>query len=310
MVGLLGGELSAQKKKKKKDVEPITETHEILPDPPAAVKVEASRLVFYTSPLSTKGLLSAQAKDALVALRKAAHGATMVKLRAFVAGRGDARRVSAIVSEQFTEWKLPLPALTIVQVGALGVDGAQVVIEGIAEDRKPMNLNGVAFLPAKQVVKPLGEAGDVAAVGPLLEEALNGLTGEVVAVTCYVSSIDGASELVASMARKFPTAARTLVQAQRATGSGLARCEGVARRTMGNPDRLVLTGTLIGFGTDVGLVEGRLKKLIEGNGAEMLERRAYGVSRSFEEKLGGVSVVEGVGSNEATFAMEGVGLVK
>jgi len=156
-----------------------------------------------------------------------------VKLRAFVAGRGDARRVSSIVSEQFTEWKLPLPALSILQVGALPLEGAQVQIEGIAEERKPVNPNGLAFLAARQVVKALGEGGDVNAVQPLLEESLGGLAGDVLSVTCYVSSLDGATELERAMAQKFPAAARTLLQAQRATGSGLARCEGVARRTTG-----------------------------------------------------------------------------
>lgn len=314
LVSLMAGDLLAQKKKKnKKDIEPITQTLEVLPDPPPAVKVESSRLVFLVSPLSTKGLLSQQAKDALVALRKQARGATMVKLRAFVAGRGDARRVSSIVSEQFSEWKLPLPALSILQIGGLPIEGAQVQIEAMAEERKPVNMNGVAFLTAKQVVKPLAETGDVNAVQPLLVEALGGLAGEVLSVTCFVSSIDGAAGLEQAMAAKFPAAARVLVQAQRATGSGLARCEGIARRTTGNPDRLVLTGTLIGFGgeeKDVQLVAGRLQKLLEANQAEMLERKCYGVSRGLENRLGPISLVEGVGSNEATFAMEAVGLQK
>jgi enamine deaminase RidA (YjgF/YER057c/UK114 family) len=307
--------LDAQKKKKKskKDEEPITQVLELLPDPPAAVKVEASRLVFLTSPLSNKGLLSQQSKDALSALRRLAKGATLVKLRAFVAGRGDARRVSSIVSEQFTEWKLPLPALSILQVGALPLEGAQVQIEGIAEERKPVNPFGVAYLAAKQVVKPLGETGDINAVQPLLLESMGGLAGEVLAVTCYVSSIDGAAELERAMAQKFPSAARILLQAQRATGSGLARCEGVARRTSGNPDRLVLTGTLIGFGSeakDVQLVAGRLEKLLEANQATLVERKGYAVSRVFEGLIGSICIIEGVGSNEATFALEAVGLQK
>jgi enamine deaminase RidA (YjgF/YER057c/UK114 family) len=305
--------LMAQKKKNKKDIEPITQTLEVLPDPPPAVKVESTRLAFFTSPLTTKGLLSQQAKDALSALKKQAHGATIVKLRAFVAGRGDARRVSAIVSEQFFEWKLPLPALTILQVGALPIDGAQVQIEAIAEERKPVNFNGVAWLAAKQVAKPLAESGEVNAVQPLLEESLNALAGDVLAVTCFVSNIEGAANLERAMAAKFPTAARTLLQAQRATGSGLARCEGVARRSTGNPDRLVLTGSLIGFGgeaKDTDLLQARLAKLLDAQNATLLERKGYGVSRSLESLLGSITVVEGVGSNEATCSLEAIGLQK
>ncbi len=303
----------AQKKNKKKDIEPITQTLEVLPDPPPAVKVESSRLVFYSSPLSVKGLLTQQSKDALSALRRLAHGATIVKLRAFVAGRGDARRVSAIVSEQFTEWKLPLPALTILQIGALPMEGAQVQIEAIAEDRKPVNLHGIAWLPATQITKPLAESGEVNSVLPILLESLNGLKGDVLAVTCYVSNIDNAANLEGAMASKFPNAARTLLQAQRATGSGLARCEAATRRTIGDPDRLILTGSIIGFGSeekDIQLVQNRLAKLLDSSNATLIERKGYGVSRSLENRLGSIAVIEGVGSNEATFALEAIGLQK
>jgi len=58
------------------------------------------------------------------------------------------------------------------------------------------------------------------------------------------------------------------------------------------------------------LVAGRLERLLEANQATMLERRGYGVSRSLEKLVGNMSVIEGVGSNEATFAMEAVGLQK
>lgn len=310
---LLGASLlsasAAQKKKAKKDVEPTTQVHEVLPDPPAAVKVESSRLSFFASPLSAKGLLSQQTKDALAAIRKQARGATLVKVRAFVAGRGDARRVSAIVIEQFTDWKLPLPTLTILQVGALTLEGAQVMLEGIAEERKPVNLNGVDWLEAKQVTRPPGESGNVNAVLPLLEESLAALKGDILAVTCFVSALDGAENLDRAIATHFPAAARTLVQAQRATGSGLARCEGVARRASGEAERLVLTGTIIGFGGEAQNIRGveeRLARLLEANNAKMSVHRAYAVSRSLEGQLGPTSVVEGVGSNEASFAIEAI----
>ncbi len=312
-VVLLGGLFwqasAAQKKKAKKDVEPLTQVHDVLPDPPAAVKVESSRLSFFASPLSAKGLLSQQTKDALASIRKQARGATLVKVRAFVAGRGDARRVSAIVCEQFTDWKLPLPALTIVQVGALSLEGSQVMLEGIAEERKPVNLNGVEWLDAKLVTRPLGESGGINAVLPLLEESLAALKGDVLAVTCLVSALDGAGNLDRAIANRFPAAVRTLVQAQRATGSGLARCEGVARRTTGDAERLVLTGTIIGFGGEAQNIrnaEDRLARLLEANNAKMLVHRAYAVSRSLEGQLGPTSVVEGVGSNEASFAIEAI----
>ncbi len=310
---LVTAEAGAQRKKKnKKDEEPVTQTLEVLADPPPATRGDSGRMLFLVSPLSTKGLLSQQAKDALSVLRKQSRGGTFLKLRAFVAGRGDARRIGAIVSEQFTEWKLALPAVTVLQIGSFAIEGAQVQFEAIVEDRKVVNPNGIEFVAGKPVTKALAEGGDVNAVRPLLEEALGALRGDMLAVTCFVSSIEGGAGLEQIMSARYPAAAKTLVQAQRATGSGLAHCDGVVRRTMGSPEKLVLTGTVIGFGSeekDAHLAEGRLDKLVEAQGGKVILRKAYGVSRALEKYVGTVRLVEGVGSNEAAFAMEAVGIL-
>src|SRR5207237_1100546 len=52
----------------KKKKEEITQTLELPKDPPATATAETARLVFHVSPLSGKGLLSAQVRDALKAL--------------------------------------------------------------------------------------------------------------------------------------------------------------------------------------------------------------------------------------------------
>ena len=132
--------------RKNPDKEPPSQTLPVLKDPPAAVVADTVRLTFHVSPLSAKGLLTQQTRDALQALLRANHGAPIVKLRAFVAGTGDARRVQAIVSEIFTDKKQPLPALTTIQVGALPLEGAQVVIESISEDKRAQNPNGLVSL--------------------------------------------------------------------------------------------------------------------------------------------------------------------
>ena len=98
------------------------------------------------SPLSNKGLLSQQVRDALKALLRDNHGAQIVKLRAFVAGSGDLRRVQTIMVEEFTERKLTLPALSTIQVGALPLTGAQVVIEATQVERREVNPGGLVFL--------------------------------------------------------------------------------------------------------------------------------------------------------------------
>ena len=147
-----GTAVAEKKKKKKKEEEEVTQTLPALKDPPAAVTAETARLVFRVSPLSNKGLLSPQVRDALHALIRDNHGAQIVKLRAFVAGTGDVRRVQTLVSEVFTDRKLPIPALTVVLTGGIPMEGVQVVIQSIAVEKKPVNPNGLAFLA--------GQAGD------------------------------------------------------------------------------------------------------------------------------------------------------
>ena len=119
-----------QKQRNKADKEPPSQTLPVLKDPPAAAAADAARLTFHVSPLSAKGLLTQQTRDALQALLRANHGAPMVKLRAFVAGTGDARRVQAIVSEIFTDKKQPLPALSAtaaVQAAAPATSALRIV---------------------------------------------------------------------------------------------------------------------------------------------------------------------------------------
>src|SRR5262245_20285742 len=97
--------------KKKKEEE--TQTLVVPKDPPQAVVADTRRLVFHVTPLSAKGLLSQQVRDALKALGRLSGSASVVKIRAFVAGTGDVRRVRDIVSETFTDRKQSVPALSV-----------------------------------------------------------------------------------------------------------------------------------------------------------------------------------------------------
>src|SRR5438874_2502161 len=73
-------------KKKKKDQEEITQTLEVPKDPPPTAVADASKLVFFATTLSAKGLLSAQIRDAIKGLLNQSRGARIIKIRAFVAG--------------------------------------------------------------------------------------------------------------------------------------------------------------------------------------------------------------------------------
>lgn len=301
---LAADELFAQRKRKKKgEEEEITQTLEVPKDPPLAIAVEPQRLGFHTAPMSSKGLLSQQVKDGLKALRSAVRGAQIVKIRAFVAGTGDLRRVQAITSEYFSEAKLPLPTLTSVQVGALPQDGAQVLLEAVTQEKKPANPNGLAFFSGQQVTakEPLEQ------VEPLLKESAKRLqvaadgvqvTGaEMVRVTCFVSALGDYLPMRQHLATQFPRAAITIVQALRGLTNGLVECEGVGRLStapasplvMANPAQLesspnysqvaivnapkvILSGGQLAFhnqDSDVRLALERLRKAVEQAGGSL-----------------------------------------
>ena len=290
-------------RKKKKSDEDVTQVLQLPKDPPSAVVAETARLIFHVSPLSSKGLLSQQVRDALKSLRRTVNGASIVKLRAFVAGSGDLRRVQAIVSETFTDWRQPLPALSVVQVGALPLEGAQVVLESTSVGRREVNPNGLVFVAgqAATLPKPLEP------LGPLAEKALAGLRdavrgagsqpGDVVRGTCFLTSLDGLAKIRDVALSEYAEAAWNFVQLQRAPPNSLVECEAVARSRAKiekpleflNPEglpkspnysqialvgapKIAITGTQVAFGyqdADVRLAFGRLDKELVGVGASI-----------------------------------------
>ena len=211
-------------KKKKKD-EDVTQTLPPPPELPAAVIAETDRIFYQVSPLSPKGLLSQQTREALRALIRLNHGATVVKLRAFVAGSGDLRRIGDIVGETFAERRQPLPALSVVQVGALPLEGAQVVLESTALEKRSLNPDGIAFLsgqPAASVNQSLDRLRTALRAGGM--EA-----ADVLRATCFVSSLEEQPNTGSLMSTAFPSAAVNFVQMQREPVTPASECEAVAR---------------------------------------------------------------------------------
>jgi enamine deaminase RidA (YjgF/YER057c/UK114 family) len=309
LVALLAADLPAQKKKKpgsddegyipvvapenkqkkKKDVD-ATQT---LPPPkelPSVVTADTDRLAFGVSPLIGKGLLSQQTKEALKALLRTNHG-TIVKLRAFVAGSGDLRRVGELVGEAFTEKHMPLPVLSVVQVGSLPMEGAQVVLESVEVDKKVVNPQGVAFLAGQN-------AASVAQSLARLRIALRGggmESEDVLRVTCFVSSLEEQRDTHQLMTAAFPGAVLNYIQMQREPVMPAAECEAVARLRASitgpvsflNPadldkspnysqlalvksPKLVITGTQLAFGSqegDIKLAFDRLQRVLSSSNA-------------------------------------------
>jgi len=180
---------SAQKKKKEEE----TQTLQLPKELPTVVTGETRHLNFYVTPLSAKGLLSQQVRDALKALAHASGSDTVLKIRAFVAGSGDLRRVRDLVSEVFTDRRQPLPVLSLIRAGGLPLEGAQVVMEVIASSKKAIDPMGLAFFSAQAAVtdNPLDP------VAPLTARSLASLRqavkasgsepSDVVRVTCFLS---------------------------------------------------------------------------------------------------------------------------
>ena len=290
-------------KKKKKSDEDVTQVLQLPKDPPNAVVADTARLVYHVSPLSAKGLLSQQVRDGLKALQRSVNGATIVKLRAFVAGSGDMRRVQAIVSETFTSRNAPLPALSVVQVGGLPLEGAQVVMEATSVTKKEVNPQGLVFIAGQQASAP----NPLEPVFPLAEKALAALrtavkaggsqSEDVLRGTCFLSSLEGFAKVRGMVEQEYHGAAWNFVQIQRAAANSVVECEAVARSRVKiakpvefvNPDgltkspnysqialvgapRIAITGTQVAFGSqdsDVRLAFGRLQKGLAEVGASV-----------------------------------------
>jgi enamine deaminase RidA (YjgF/YER057c/UK114 family) len=307
--------LGQGKQKSKADKEPPTQTLPAEVDLPAAVAAETARLTFQVSPLSNKGLLLQQTRDALKALLQANHGARLVKLRAFVAGTGDARRVRQIVSDALVDKKKPLPALTTIQVGELSKDGAQIVMESVSEETgsRPANPGGLAFFPARSADDPRSAVEQLSAAATQAGVS----APDMVRVTCFLGSSGdaAASEAVAEAAvsHYFPFVAMhgafNMVQRLR-SGSGSSACEGVGRLrgSAGKPvqfaagaalvtaPKLIFTSAQMAFGikdTDLRLAFERLGKSMEPFGAtyqDVVFVGFYPASRAAEQKLPALSL--------------------
>ena len=288
-------------RKKKRAEEEVTQVLELPKELPSVVLADCQRLVFHVSPLSARGLLSQQVRDALKNLSRQVRGATIVKLRGYVAGSGDIRRVQALVSETFTDRRKPLPALSVVRVGALPLNGAQVVLESVAVAKKTVNPHGLAFLSGQAATadRPL------APLMPLAEQSLTRLRAalraagleskDVLRATCYLSTLEDVMKVRVRLAREFPRAALNLVQSQRVLGRSEVECEAVARLratpsepvrflspaevaprlgfsavALAGPLRLALSGAQLAFGyqePDAQLAYQRLDKSLEQVGA-------------------------------------------
>jgi enamine deaminase RidA (YjgF/YER057c/UK114 family) len=264
---------------------------------------ETRKLAFHVTPLSAKGLLSQQVRDALRQLGRQASGQTVLRIRAFVAGSGDLRRVRDIVSQTFGDRRQPLPSLSLVQAGVLPLTGAQVVLEAETAARKDVNPHGLAWISGRVATSedPLGPVPPLTARSLAALRQSVGAAGaeprDVLQVTCFFSSLENLAASRALVEAEYPRAALDYIQTRRAPATALAACEAVARlpRDPGSRLRLMdadagardpgqsqialvaaprvaLTGSQVSFGyeeKDSQLAFTRLKGALEQAGASI-----------------------------------------
>jgi len=296
--------------KKDKRTELPNQALDELPAPPLALPADGTRLSFLAVPLSSQGLLSQQTRNGLKWLIGQAHGVQFVRIRAFVAGSGDLRRVPQLVSEMFTEKHLPLPVVVTVQVGDLPLEGAQVQLEATLQQSRPVNPGGVRFVAAEA-------ASSDAAVSRLKE------SGELLRATCFVPSIEGHA----------PEDGVVWIRSQRLPGQTATSCEGVARSAApaGAAQPLIFTGAQMAFSyseADAKLAYERLEKTLKSANstlknaiflsfyplssqlAEMARRAGASYVDPAHEAAGIRNIIfEGLPSMDGSFAIEAVATV-
>src|SRR5262249_7528329 len=124
-----------------------------------------------------------------------------------------------------------------IRAGGLPVEGAQVVLEAIAANKKEVNPNGLAFVPAAAVTSE----NALAPVAPLVKQSLEQLRqtlkdagstpSDVLRVTCFVSTLENFAETRKLVEAEYPRAALDYVQTQRAPARAVGACEAIARLT-------------------------------------------------------------------------------
>lgn len=331
---------TAQKRQKSKDIELKRQVLEVIPELPDAIAAETGRLSFHVSPLSDKGLLSQQVRDALKAIERLNHGVPVIKLRAFVAGSGDLRRVRDIVAEEYSDHHKSLPVVSTIQAGTLPMVGAQVVLEAISSERRPVNPYGVGFFAG-----PSGVDFAAALTNLSTELSRAGVKpANVLRVTCFLHELSSSTGDRAQAQTKFPMAAWNFVQKQRIATQADSSCEAAARldaapatvtispgAALVPATKIVLTGTQLVFGdqdADFRLSLQRISKSAAAVGAQPRDvfwMSSYALTRSTAMKLaeihwefldrakppaGAALMFEGLPSSDATAALEWIAMAK
>jgi enamine deaminase RidA (YjgF/YER057c/UK114 family) len=249
-----------------------------------------------------------------------------------VAGTGDARRVQSEAVGIFSQNKLPFPVLSIIQVGGLGSEASQVVIEAVVSTRKTVNPQGLAFITGQygrtfpEALEHLKTSASQAKVKP----------DRILSTTCYTPVYDYEAKRSAVQAA-FPKTEIDLVQALRAPANDASMCEAVGQldeappqgplvwmksehTTLVSSKKLIFTGLQLCFGSFLDDAQEALQRLqrATGGGAQSAPVQidtfsltpaagsALRKTTSFPASTFTVQTVEGLTAIDATAGIDAV----
>lgn len=302
LLTLLPAAVQGQKKKKKKPEVEITQTLEVIPDPPASVTVETAKS--NSSPPPFPERVCSPSRFATRSKRSAPRPAPARSSRSAPSSPEPVTSAACNPSSPNVRRKETTPAGRRHHPGRHVAHGRRA---GHPRSRRQRQESGEPQRPRlpqrhgrRQQGRPGKTLADVdKAIADLSHAAKAGGSdpADVQRVTCLLSALDSVAEVRTRVARAFPSAVLVAVQAQRLHDTALAECEAVTRlRTrpaealvMLNPpemnpspmyskgaligaEKLVLTGTQMAFHSedkDVHLAFQRMSKVLDAAGSSM-----------------------------------------
>ena len=159
----------------------------------------------------------------------------VARITAWVGGAGDTRRVSMTIRELLAKWRIPIPAIIVVRVGALPNPASRVAFDVEVEEADAVNPHGLMFLAGVRSVSPEFRFDIAAEVGHSLDALERHLAGEsakpedALRVRCFVSLTEDMQSLERAVAKRFPNARVRVLQSVRSSPESYANCDLVAR---------------------------------------------------------------------------------
>lgn len=208
---------------------------ELAPEAPDFVKTETSRLAYLSLPVEQRGLLSRQVEESMKNLRRLLGKRKVLRITAWVGGAGDTRRVSTSIRELLAKWRIPIPAITVIRVGALPNPASRVAFDVEVAEPDPVNPHGLMFLAGVRSVAPefrFDIAAEVKRSLDILAERLAAEAakpGDVLLARCFVSLTQDMQPLELAVRKRFPNAQVRLLQSVRSSAESYANCDLVAR---------------------------------------------------------------------------------